>query len=407
MNNDRFLIFPWGVLSSRGEDAEALLTGIKECNFNASCFVRPEDFELCRRLGLTVFCVLPCHEAVKSILYQQRKNMTADEAAEALKAAIEPALRDLDEDVFSIYITDEPGASLYPELRVLADCVRRIRPNTQTHINLLPNYAVAGAKDLSQLETETYEEYLDRFCAEVNPHAVSVDNYQVHFSNEFTRPGGREKFWNNMLQCIDVCKKYGLPFHFVASCCQLRTDRVIPTFPNLALQAYGALAAGARALSWFYYRPRGLYVYCPTDDYDSEIPVKTPVWYLLQEVNRRILALGTVLYGMEFNGLYFTDPKTLREGAKSVAECPALKGFSADGVCAVGHYTDLDGTPAVLVVNEDLTKPTRIFPDLGGEIETYNTESESWVSPRLANGRGALTDLMLEPGCGLLLRKKK
>lgn len=405
MNNDRFLIFPWGVLSSRGEDTEAFLTDIKECNFNASYFVRPDDFAICRKLGLTIFCVADSHNAVKSILYQEKKNLTPEAAADALRAAIEPVLEKMDDDVYSIYLTDEPGAGLFPELKVLVDCVRRIRPEIQTHINLFPNYAVAGAKDLSQLETSTYEEYLDRFCAEVNPHAISIDNYKVHFSCEYATPGGRESFWNNMIQAIDACKKYDLPFHFVASCSQLRYDRVIPTFSNLALQAYAALAAGARALSWFYYRPRGLYVYCPTDDYSTRVPVKTPVWYLLREVNRRILALGTVLYGMNFEGIYFTDPMGLT-GAKAVSECPALKSFSSDSACAIGHYTDTDGTSVVLIVNDDLKKPIRIFPDLGGDIEVYSTEAEAWQSPHLTTAHGSVSDLWIEPGCGILLRKK-
>ena len=42
---DRFILFPWGMISREGERAAKLLEGIKECGFKASCFVPESEFD--------------------------------------------------------------------------------------------------------------------------------------------------------------------------------------------------------------------------------------------------------------------------------------------------------------------------------------------------------------------------
>ncbi len=105
---------------------------------------------------------------------------------------------------------------------------------------------------MSQLEVETYEEYLERFATEVQPDFISIDNYYVNISDNFKDPKGRISFFSNMVQAREVCDKYDIPFQYVVCCNQLRHWQTIPTHGNLALQGFASLAAGARAISWFF-----------------------------------------------------------------------------------------------------------------------------------------------------------
>ncbi len=152
------------------------------------------------------------------------------------------------------------------------------------------------------------------------------------------------------------------------------------------------------------YFGRGGYLYAPIDDNTGE-DIKTPTWYLLRDVNRRILPLGELLFDMEYKGLYFSDTTDIPR-AKDITQCPAIKGFTADGECVCGHYTDADGRDTVLVVNADLTQPIKVDLDLGGELEYYNTELKKWMKPLLTNQKGDTGAMWLEQGCGILLRKK-
>lgn len=402
MKQKHFIIFPWGMISRTGERAKKLLKSIQECGFNGSCFVPTSEFDICRELDLEIYCSFNKNGEQERESKHERALMDPSVSEEELRALMEEQLRGLPKDMHSVYITDEPGAGLFPRIKVLADCIREHAPWAETYINLFPNYAVCGAPNLSQLEVDTYEEYLERFAAEVCPDTLSFDNYHVIISDNFKDPKGRVSYFNNMIQAIEVCQKYQLPFQFIACCNQLRPWQTIPTFANLAFQGYTALAAGARVLSWFLYFGRGGYLFAPIDDTTGE-DIKTPTWYLLKETNRRILPLGEMLFDMEYKGMYFSDTTGLQRAA-SIAECSAVKSFSADEECVIGHYMDQNGKDVVLLVNASLQNPAKAEIDLGGELECYSIEYKKWGKPLLTNSKGDSSPLWLEPGCGIALR---
>ncbi|MBQ8409179.1 MAG: hypothetical protein IJY39_09990 [Clostridia bacterium] len=399
---DRFILFPWGMISREGERASKLLESIKECGFNASCFVPDTEFEKCRELGLEIYYTPDREHSAERSTDHEKLLMNPAATDDELRAAMYALLENVPHDVRSIYLNDEPGATLFHKLGIMTECVREKAPWLEAYINLFPNYAVCGAPNLSQLETATYEEYLERFAAEVHPDAISLDNYKVIISDNFKVQGGREQYFGNMLQAREVCDKYDLPFQFIACCNQLRDWLTIPTMGNLALQGYTALAAGARIISWFLYFSRGGYLYAPVDDTTGE-DIITPTWYLLREVNRRILPLGEVLFDMDYKGMYFSKPDGLK-GARPISECPAIKQFSSDEECMIGHYVDKDGRDVILVANCSPTSSTRVHIDLGSDLQSYSTERLGWFKPLLTNKGGKTSPLWLEPGCGILLR---
>lgn len=404
MKPKHFVLFPWGMISRTGERAEKLLQSIKECGFNGSCFVTKDEFDVCRKLGLDIYYSMNDNGGQERELRHEVAMADPAVSEQALRDIVYGLLEDLPEDVHSVYVTDERGAGMFPRVKIVADCIAEKAPWAERYINLFPNYAVCGAPNLSQLEVETYEEYLERFAVEVQPDFISIDNYYVNISDNFKDPKGRVSFFSNMVQAREACDKYDIPFQYVVCCNQLRHWQTIPTFANLALQGFASLAAGARAISWFLYFGRGGYLYAAIDDTTGE-DIKTPTWYLLREVNRRILPLGELLFDMDYKGLYFSDTTDIPR-AKSIADCPAIQGFTADGECVCGHYTDKDGKDAVLVVNANLQYPIKIDVDLGGELEYYNIELGKWMEPLLTNAKGDKGAMWLEQGCGILLRKQ-
>ena len=53
-----------------------------------------------------------------------------------------------------------------PALAKAVAAVKRFAPGKLAYINLYPNYATIGAPNLSQLGTDSYADYLERFIAE-------------------------------------------------------------------------------------------------------------------------------------------------------------------------------------------------------------------------------------------------
>ncbi|MDO4528509.1 MAG: hypothetical protein Q4C03_06995 [bacterium] len=412
---DRFILFPWGGLNHTGEEAREELKGIAECGFNASCFVTSAEYDICRDLGLMIYSLLSDGVTFHDDAYTTVQQLIAKETdgkwfgkefdESEVRSAMHERLKNLPRDVVSVYLNDEPGTSLYPGLAVLTDCVHKEAPGVEPYINLFPNYAVCGAPNLSQLEAETYEEYLERFASEVRPDSISLDNYKVFVSSDFSVPGSQESYFLNLIQAQNVCKKHNLPFQHVICCNQLRHWQTPPSPANLAFQAYTSLAAGAKVISWFLYFGRGGYLMAPVDDNTGE-NVRTPTWYLLREINRQILPLGEALFPMTFESMYFTHPDGIG-GAKSVNECPALHGFESDTPCMIGHFRDTDGADVLVIVNASLEKSTRIAPNVDGEILEYSADRGGFVKPILVNRRGNSSPMWLTAGMGTVLKIAK
>ena len=280
---NRFILFPWGPLhrvearadavDSAGEraigpavraesrDCAQSLRDIAACGFNASCFIDPADLPACREAGLLANLYLYTPDGRNVTFLSQKKDADAAEIDATMRQAI--GTLGSDPDVLSFYIIDEPGASEFGRIGEMVKAVHRYAPGKLAYSNLFPNYAICGAPDLSQLETDTFEEYLDRFAATTQPDFVSLDNYLSFVSMDFEDKAMQAQYFLNFIQAQEVCKKYGLPFQHVVCSNQLRCYQVIPTHANLLFQAYTSLAAGAKAIGWYTYFGRGGYLYAP------------------------------------------------------------------------------------------------------------------------------------------------
>lgn len=410
----------------KGErDVEKSLRDMKDCGFTASCFLEAKDIPACRAAGLHPI-VYPFRAAKEGeiergsidtffISSDGRISVSAmlkDKKAtqEMIDEAVKEALVEMPPEPFTLYVVDEPGAGSYQRIKWMVDSVKKYRPDLDTHINLFPNYAMCGKPDMSQLETETYDQYLEKYCEMLGDTPLSVDSYDIIIGMDNQNKGAEKRYYLNLIQCRDACDKYGVEFHFIVNSNQLRNFLTVPTMANLMLQAFTVIAAGARSLAWFTYFGRNDYCYAPVDDNGDE-DIRTPVWYLLREVNRRALSMGEHLYGMEYKGMYFSDTLGISR-AKNVSECPEIKGFSSDLPCMVGMYED-NGESVAVIVNMSLEHSTKFDIDLGGELLWWSTEENRYIRPLITAGNklpGAVaktTPMWLAPGDAIIVRSKK
>ena len=414
-----FEIFPWGPLKrkSGARDVEQALKDIKDCGFTGSCFLEPEDAEACRAAGLTPAYFLFDDTGTLAVPQDQGEfylssrglpnvtRLAQDKGAspEIIDRVMKNALARAPKGPAKAYIVDEPGATWLPRVRQMVDCVRKYRPDLTPYVNLFPNYAVCGDPDISQLEAATFEDYLAAFCQAVPDLPVSIDNYMVFVSLEFQREGGEARFYQNYVQAREACDQYGREFHHIVCANQLRAFQPIPTFNNLLLQATTSLAAGARSVSWYTYFGRGGYLYAPVDD-NTEKDVRTGTWYLVREVNRRLLSWGETLYPMAYEGLFFTHPDPIPR-ARSLRECAPVTRFEADENCVAGLYRD-GNEPVVFLVNGSLSRSTRVKVEIEGRPpRVWSVEENAWREPILTDTNGKSSPLWLAPGDAVILRK--
>ena len=420
-----FQIFPWGAMRrhSGQRDVEKSLNDIKDCGFTASCFIEAKDIPLCKKAGLHPI-VYPFrkgkHEGSGSIdtffmssdgrvcisYLLKDKNVTPEMIDEAVKEALE----EIPAEPLTLYIVDEPGATAYPRIRAMVDSIKKYRPDVDMHINLFPNYAMCGKPEMSQLECDSYDEYIEKYCEILGDCPLSVDSYDIIIGMDNQQRINEMRYYLNLIQCREACDKYGVELHFIVNSNQLRTFTTIPTMNNLMLQAFTVIAAGARSLAWFTYFGRADYCYAPVDDNGDE-DIRTPVWYLLREVNRRTLSMGNELYKMKYTGMYFSDP-SISTRAKSVSDCPAIKAFNSDLPCMIGVFDD-GGDAVVMIVNMSLEHSTRFDIDLGGELLWWSTEYDKYIKPLTTVGHnlpGSATKtspMWLAPGDAIVVRVTK
>ncbi|MHB9034916.1 MAG: hypothetical protein ACYC6L_17945, partial [Anaerolineae bacterium] len=360
-NEMRYTILPWdpqhgwdGAVTQRSQGVASLA----ECNFGLAGFIERRDLESCRQAGLRGILYDP------TVLPNRLKwNELSDAQLDAMLARWTEGTRD-DPIVYGYFIKDEPGARDFPGLARAVEALARFAPGKIAYINLFPNYATLGASDLSQLHTESFDEYVDRFCTEVKPPFISYDNYQVQYALDLEKSEIAVSYFTNLAQVRAAALKHNLPWRQIVSANQIRPHTTIPSPANLALQAYTSLAAGASCVDWYTYYQRG-YDYAAVDDRDE----RGQTWYYLAEINRQLQLVGPQVNKLRSLGVYL-----LNYSAPGYAELPSeMRGvIECTQPLMVGSFGSQDGRRYALLANLSLTHSAKItfsMPIAEGRLE--------------------------------------
>lgn len=389
---EQFPILAWDfVRESRfgKNDLAKQIESIAECNFTIAGFVEPSALPFCEDSGISAIVVDDWQDGTAG-----KWNLPSDEIYRRVESLVK---RSSDSQaVVGYYIADEPGASAFGYLGTVVEAVKALAPGKLAYLNIFPDYATLGAKDISQLETDTYEEYVRRYMDEVKPEVLSYDNYQVQFSKDLKDDAKAKSYYRNLIMIRGIAKEYNVPFWNTVSSNQIRPITPIPSMANLLFQAYSTLAAGGKGICWYTYYSGG-YGYAP---YSEQQKCKTQTWYYLQEVNRQLKILGPIMSSLSSIGLYFTSP-TL------AAEVPALPGMLVESVdttepLMIGEFISDDGTEYVMVVNCSLQNTAKLVvtPKTGLVVDGMVSSVDGSLQP-------VKEDIWLVAGQGILLRIRR
>jgi hypothetical protein len=182
------------------------------------------------------------------------------------------------------HLRDEPSAADFPELARWARRLQTVDAAHPCYINLLPNYATPA-----QLGTATYQEYVDRFVAEVPVPFLSFDHYPV------TGAGLRPEWYENLEIISRAAHKADKPFWaFVLAVAH--DPYPVAQIEHLRLQAFSNLAYGAACIQYFtYWTPKSTvwnFHQAPVEE-----GKRTPVYGRVKQVNEEIRGLSRVFTG--------------------------------------------------------------------------------------------------------------
>ncbi len=356
---DRFPILPWDPQHGWEGDVRRRqgLESIAECGFTIAGFVQARDLPLCQRLGLGAIYLDETSPHVRTAQW----NAMDDDAIDATVRRWVEATAD-SQALYGYYLGDEPGANDFAGLGRAVDAVKRYAPDKLAYINLFPDYATIGSRELAKAispsSRPTPMASIWSALYEVRPQFISWDNYMVQYSQDLQNIEPATSYYRNLLQVRDVAVRHGLPFWQIVSSNQIRPTTTIPSPANLLLQAYTTLAAGGRSVGWYTYYARG-YGYAPIDADEQ----RTPTWYRLAEVNRQIRALGPVMNRLTSREVRFS-------GGGPVPGLPGMPGEIVSGVeCSeplmLGCFCDDAGGDYVMVVNTSLERSAKFRLELG------------------------------------------
>ena len=400
--DDFYPNYPWEwfpVAHPPHETLDTSLPGVAECGYTLAGFVLPENLWRCEELGLKTFV------AINGANWNA---MTDEEIDERIRDTVEKSKGH--ECVIGYYLVDEPGARSFPALAKAVAAVKKHDPGKIAYINLFPRYATTNTVENpnSQLETNSFTEYLERYVQEVKPQFISYDNYMVEYSDDMQEPGMAAVYYADLLQIRGIALKYNLPFWNIVSCNRIQGLTPPPSPARFAFQAYTTLAAGGRGIGWFIYYARESigFSYSPIDSQGR----RTVSWQYQQAINQHINTLGPIMNRLTSTGVYFTTPTP----TPNLPELPGKLISKVDSTASprgfitkvpafmVGEFVDRDGNDYVMLVNLSLEHSARFHLETVksyASIEKFSPIDGS-LSPLITNETGE----WVLPGHGILLK---
>jgi hypothetical protein len=367
-----FPLMAWG----HAPNDPAVLKKMRECGITVAGFVDPKTLDACRDAGL---------KAIVSDPRTSGYDWLHVDPAEA-RAKVESLVREVKGHpaLYGYYLRDEPSATLFPGLAVVAGLIRELDPASWPYINLFPNYAGPEA-----LGAPDYDAHIRAFVETCRPTALSYDHYAMMFGGTL-----RDGYFANLESMRNASVEHKLPFwNIVLTAAHFNYREA--TDADLRFQVYTSLAYGARGIAYFtYFTPAlGNYRLGPIDQFGHE----TPTWAKLRTVNLQVEKLAPTLLHLRSDAVYHFGE--VPRGARGPDDHSLVE--SAPTPTLVGEFTHDDGTRYILIVNRSFTDSVPCMPKLRtparleqlspytGRLMPYDGEA-IWLAP----GQGSLLKLV-------------
>jgi hypothetical protein len=140
-------------------------------------------------------------------------------------------------------IKDEPGAGLFPALKILSELFIKADPLHEPLINLFPSYGSPV-----QLGFDDYRAYITDFINTVKPGLLSYDNYALREGVTWY-----ESWYSDLAIVREETKKVQVPFIVFVQSEGIKGGLRVPNRAEILWQINTALAYGARGFGWFCY----------------------------------------------------------------------------------------------------------------------------------------------------------
>ncbi len=321
------------------------------------------------------------------------------------KAALQAIVNDYHRHpaLLGYFLTDEPGAKQFAGLSEVMAELRRLDPNHLAYINLFPNYASDDrATNPSQLNTATYDEYLDKFMQTVKPQVLSWDHYF------FLANSDRTGFFGNMdsAQRAAGSTDPATPFWQIVLSVKHGPYRAL-TENELRFEAMQTLAYGGQGLVYFT-------CWLPTDDatfhWSDSILNRDgspgPLYEAVKHVNQEVTTLSKWLYGAHVISTFQTGDVP-PDGRAQANDVPVT--ISGAGNLTVGAFRDIKGYFYGLVTNRDYKQGvTATVQAYAGShvIESLDLKSNKWEPVKAQKDDRGMTTLTfaLGPADAALIR---
>ena len=363
-------------------------------------------------------------EGVLQALTEQDSRQDVQAQAAANRAAITQRLQELyagsegrpgfgeRPGLAGIFLYDEPGRTLFSDLRFAREEVGRIFGGDELpYVNVWPSYA----SPKNALEAPSYTDYLDSYFdggSAVDPPFLSFDHYPLLADEKTTAD-----FFYNHAVIRNYAKRFGVPswgfvqsMGFEGSAVGLGRRRS-PDEAEIFWQINVALAYGVKGIQYFtYWTPEDNAVTFG-DALITRAGARTPLYGYATRANDFLQKIGDTLLPLNSASVTHFGERRLPRGAKRFQANDTIRAASGDPAI-FGSFTDPADPTAryVLVVNRSPNRASRTRLTVSAAVasaERFDTTVEpagAFVAQPLAGDPPRFLTASPGPGRAVLYR---
>ena len=287
------------------------------------------------------------------------------------------------------YLQDEPGAAQFPKLAAWAKRIQRVDAAHPCYVNLFPSYGVPD-----QWQTPNYEQYVQKFIAEVPVPMLSWDHYPViRTGADASSDQLRGDFYANLELCSAAARKANRPV-WAFALATAHNPYPIPTLAYLRVEVFSDLAYGAQAIQYFTYWTHKSPVWNFHQGPIEEDGSRTPTYDLVKQVNGEIQALRGAFLGSRVVLVGQTGASIPAATTRYTPAAP-VRSLETQGEGAVVSLMERGDRRFLVVVNRDIHKSTPLSVTFDRDAGVRSAGRDGMLKPINADGA---TSRELEPG---------